>query len=395
MRLQIPDYIKNILDKLEQNGFESFIVGGAVRDLVMGSTPSDYDITTNASVLDIQKIFSRHFCTGIKHGTITVMEDSPPVEITTYRIDGKYMDNRRPSTVIFTDKLAEDLKRRDFTINALAYNPKIGLTDLFEGIADIKNKRIKCIGNARERFNEDALRILRAIRFAAALNFSIEETTLAEICKNKNLLNNISAERKRVELTKLLLCDNNLELLFSTGISNILIGNTKEEVIPRIKAMPKNVALRFAALLKNTADAEQILNNLKFDNKTKQRILNLINLKNTTIPTDETGIKRLLSEIGKDVFFDLMVLFGRQDVLKTTNDILLQKTPIFISDLAINGNDLKEIGINGCMTGHILSSLLDIVINNSTLNKKEILINIAKNTINDKNNSNDFNCKKM
>ena len=217
LKLNIPEYVKKVVNTLNENGFEAFVVGGAVRDAMLGQNPDDWDVTTNAPAQKTKECFHRHFDTGIKHGTITVLMDKKPVEVTTYRIDGEYKDNRRPESVAFTADIKEDLKRRDFTINSMAYNDQVGLMDLYGGAEDLKNKIIRCVGDADTRFNEDALRIMRAIRFAARLGFDIEEKTFESIKKNRYLLKNISAERIQAELVKMLETSDDLHLLFKSG----------------------------------------------------------------------------------------------------------------------------------------------------------------------------------
>ena len=222
----IPNDVRAILDTLKINGYEGYIVGGSVRDATMGTFPKDYDITTNALPEVITKIFYKTIPTGIKHGTITVMINAVGYEVTTYRIDGEYLDNRRPSGVTFVSSLEEDLARRDFTINALAYNAQDGLIDYFGGIRDLENKIIRAVGEPDKRFKEDALRMLRAIRFAASLDFDIEEKTMLAIKNNYNLISNISNERIRDELFKMLVSNNTtkaLKLLEETKLLQVIL----------------------------------------------------------------------------------------------------------------------------------------------------------------------------
>ncbi|MBP9988859.1 MAG: hypothetical protein KBT46_05100, partial [Ruminococcus sp.] len=215
MKTNCPDFINTAFKLLEESGFEAYAVGGCIRDSIMNKSPNDWDMTTSAKPEQIISVFSdyRTIPTGINHGTVTVLFDKNPVEITTMRIDGKYTDNRRPEKVFYTDKIEEDLSRRDFTVNAIAYNPRLGIIDPFKGCRDIKNKIITCVGNPDRRFNEDALRIIRALRFASTLSFEIEKNTADSIVKNKHLLNNIANERIRVELIKLLCGDNAEKIL--------------------------------------------------------------------------------------------------------------------------------------------------------------------------------------
>ena len=207
MKIKMPVQAQKIIKRLEEAGHEAYIVGGCVRDSILGKHPADWDITTSASPVEIKELFSYTIDTGIEHGTVTVMADHQPFEVTTYRVDGKYEDHRRPKEVHFTKSLEEDLLRRDFTINAMAYSDTKGLVDLYGGRADLEEGIIRCVGNASERFDEDALRILRALRFQAQLGFQIEEETKAAIRRQARFLKDISAERIRVELDKLLVSD--------------------------------------------------------------------------------------------------------------------------------------------------------------------------------------------
>lgn len=225
MIIHMPDKVKKIIQTLVDHGFEAYAVGGCVRDSILGRVPGDWDITTSAKPEQVKQLFRRTIDTGIEHGTVTIMIDKEGFEVTTYRIDGEYEDNRHPKNVEFTSNLVEDLKRRDFTINAMAYNDHEGIVDKFHGLGDIKTKVIRCVGNAEERFDEDALRILRAIRFAAQLDFTIEEDTQMAIEKKAELLRNISAERIRVELEKLLVSKHPEKLIhaYRLGITDIII----------------------------------------------------------------------------------------------------------------------------------------------------------------------------
>ena len=207
MRIQLPRKVEDIIEKIQAAGFEAYAVGGCIRDSILGREPDDWDITTSAKPEEVKKLFNRTIDTGIQHGTVTVMLDREGFEVTTYRIDGKYEDSRHPKDVTFTASLREDLRRRDFTINAMAYNEKDGLIDLYEGIQDIECGLIRCVGDARERFTEDALRMMRAVRFSAQLGYTIEENTKAAIKELAPTIRRISAERIQVELVKLMISD--------------------------------------------------------------------------------------------------------------------------------------------------------------------------------------------
>ena len=232
MKIDIPDKVDYIINKLIEHGYEAYAVGGCVRDSILGRIPGDWDITTSASPYEVKEIFRRTIDTGIQHGTVTIMIDKEGFEVTTYRLDGEYEDNRHPKQVEFTKSLEEDLKRRDFTINAMAYNRKDGMVDLFDGCGDLERKVIRCVGSPEERFQEDALRILRAVRFSAQLNFEIEAETKKAIIKKKPNLASISAERVREELNKLLLSayPNRLKVLYETGISDIVLPEFSQQM---------------------------------------------------------------------------------------------------------------------------------------------------------------------
>ena len=231
--MKIPSGVNTIIKTLYENGFEGFLVGGCVRDSILNRNPNDYDVTTNALPDDIIRIFEKTIPTGIKHGTVTVLLNKEPFEVTTYRIDGEYLNNRSPEEVTFVTNIKEDLARRDFTINAMAYNDEKGLVDFFNGRDDLKNKIIRCVGDADKRFNEDALRMLRAIRFCTQLDFEIEEKTLAAITNNSHLIKNISVERVADELNKCLLCNKPSKaflLLEKTGLLKYILPDLQETV---------------------------------------------------------------------------------------------------------------------------------------------------------------------
>lgn len=225
MVMEIPEKVEYIISTLTDSGFEAYAVGGCVRDTILGRIPGDWDITTSARPEQVKELFKRTIDTGIQHGTVTVMLDKEGFEVTTYRIDGEYEDSRHPKSVEFTTNLVEDLKRRDFTINAMAYNPKTGIVDVFDGIGDMERRLIRCVGRAEERFDEDALRMLRAVRFAGQLGFSIDEKTRKAVCQKAEALKNISAERIRAELTKLLVSDHPelLREVYETNISQAIL----------------------------------------------------------------------------------------------------------------------------------------------------------------------------
>lgn len=379
MKLKIPDYVKKVVDTLNKNGFEAFVVGGAVRDAMLGESPDDWDVTTNAVAQQTKECFDRHFDTGIKHGTITVIMDKKPVEVTTYRIDGKYRDNRRPETVYFTGDIKEDLKRRDFTINAMAYNDSVGLVDLYGGGEDMKNKLIRCVGDADTRFNEDALRIMRAIRFAARLGFEIEEKTFASIKKNRNLLKNISVERIQTELVKMLETSDDLSLFFKSGVGEVVLPEVCFENV-RLN-VPCDKELKLAALLYDVEDAGVIFKRLKFDNHTKNNVLKILECSRENIGNTDYQIKKMLNRYGEALFEKSLVLsecYGKN--MAYCKDIFnrVKMEAYLVKHLAVTGNDIIKLGITGTEIGRVMEKILDEVMKNPKLNSKEELLDIAK-----------------
>ncbi len=442
---EISNSAKFALNRLKSCGYEAYIVGGSVRDMHLLREVSDYDITTSAFPEEIKVAFfdERTVDTGIKHGTVTLVKDGESIEITSYRCESGYSDSRHPDKVTFTRNLKEDLLRRDFTVNALAYDGENTVVDLFSGREDIEKRVIRAIGNPEERFFEDALRILRAVRFSSVLGFDIEEKTKDAMIKSKHLLSKISRERIAVEVNKLLLGKN---------VKNAILENWEilAEIIPEISMMrgfdQKNkhhiydilthtavavesiepiVHLRLAALLHDTGKvltcstdeegshhfyghpkeservAERYLSEYKYDNFTKERVLLLIKVHDTVIEEDKVYIKKRLRRMGADAFFELLKLkradnlaqspeylrkehFDRVEAL--ANEVLTESQCFSLKDMAIGGNDLIEIGApRGRMIGEILNMLLDSVIEEKAENRKDILLNIAKKYLEDTN----------
>jgi len=388
------------LHTLESAGFKAFVVGGCVRDMLRGITPKDWDITTSALPAQVKILFPRTFDTGIDHGTVTVVQNRQPFEVTTYRIDGTYTDARRPDSVAFTTHIEEDLSRRDFTMNAIAYNPASGFADPFNGRADIERHIIRAVGNPTLRFGEDALRMLRAIRFAATLGFAIEGETLAAIGKQSSNLANISAERIRQEFTRLL-CGAYpaaFALLFDTGLMPYILQG-----IP----YPGDTALTQSRLnkllLKTSADSNPhlplaiffapfdnpalLLRAMRYDNKTVQAVTLYTQLLPHPIPNDRYEIKKTLRQMPPKsalAFFEnllmLQEVIGISDAMHLTalhqiaHDIHDKNECYHIKGLALNGNDLIARGIPaGKETGAALERLLNIVMRNPAKNQRDIL----------------------
>ncbi len=373
---------------LKKNGFEAYLVGGCVRDSILGRPFSDYDITTNAEPEIIKNIFReyRTIETGIKHGTVTVIIDQLPIEITTYRIDGDYTDNRRPDTVLFSKNIYDDLSRRDFTINAIAYNSEY--VDLFGGMEDIRNRIIRCVGDPSKRFSEDALRIMRALRFSSCLNFEIEEKTSQAILENRELLKNISGERIFTEFKKMLLGVNvsNVVNQYEKVFISIFKGENYSARTEYIKNCPLDVGVRLACFFANDLNYKNSIKKLKPDNKTKNRVCLSIQNKNLELLPDPISIKKHLRKYGKENLSDILHLKRAErqnieDIESCFKNILKNNECYCMEQLDINGNDILSLGICGKKIGDILNELLDKVIENKIENKKEVLIDYAKRSI--------------
>lgn len=440
MTMDMPKNVDTAINLLQSAGFEAYAVGGCVRDSLLGKTPNDWDITTSAKPEDMKSVFAEFHCidTGIKHGTVTVVIDGEPLEITTFRLDGEYEDNRHPKSVTFTSNLGADLGRRDFTVNAMAYSKMTGTVDLFGGQNDLKNKIIRCVGDPDKRFNEDALRILRALRFASALDFEIEEKTAQSLLKNRALLGNISEERIAKELLKLVCGKGAKQIL--TDFAPVLF-----EILPELQPMYKNshdnphhcydiyehtliavesidpeLTLRFAMLLHDCGKpavkkfdengvahfyghqrisaeiSAQILARLKVSNKFRDEILFLVsNHDRWELYENTEKMPRYLSKFGLDGVLNLLKVM-RADVLaqspeyryrldqiadaeETAKNLAAQKPCLSLSELQINGRTLMDIGIpQGRKLGAVLAQLLDEVIDGVTKNTQEALTTRAR-----------------
>ena len=391
--IPLPKEVRHILASLK----DAYVVGGCVRDSIMGIIPKDFDITTSALPSEIKSTFRRTIDTGIKHGTVTVVLNRTAYEVTTFRIDGKYQDGRRPESVSFATDIKEDLSRRDFTINAIAYNPNTGLIDPFGGVADINKKNIRCVGEPHQRFSEDALRMMRAIRFCAQLDFDIDPDTYAAISTMAGRLHLISMERIRDELTKILTSQNPeaLALLKDTGLwPNILrgvsfCGNLPVSCCGNLSASwfkncPKEPAMLYALL---SAD-EHLMRHLKFDNRTIKETATYTNRLDQHIPNSRYDIKVILNEIGPRQLNNLLTLKAIvqpqeathfEAIRDTCDDIIKSNECFSIADLAVTGGDLIASGIPpGEEIGRTLYALLDKVMADPTLNKKEVLVSLCR-----------------
>ncbi|MBE5948486.1 MAG: CCA tRNA nucleotidyltransferase [Lachnospiraceae bacterium] len=414
--VEIPKKVEYIIEELGNNGFEAFAVGGCVRDTILGRNPQDWDVTTSASPMDVKRIFKRTIDTGIQHGTVTVMLDKEGFEITTYRIDGEYEDSRHPKEVTFTTNLTEDLKRRDFTINAMAYNPKSGIVDEFGGIEDLNNKIIRCVGVAKERFMEDALRILRAVRFSAQLGFEIEAETREAAKELAPTLKKISRERIQSELSKLVVSPHpdyvkeldNLSLNENIFEDRIIIN---EYTLRMLLVVRNDKVLRWTALLQEESTAErakEILRGLKFDNYTINHVSRLTKWLRTEIAPDKASVRHAINQIGEDIFALLLEakkafyesmpylpvkagVYGIEEAEKADKLKLLEDVKglyesviengdcVSLKQLAVGGNDIIKAGLaKGQGIGELLEYLLDIVLDDPTENERENLLRRAK-----------------
>ena len=436
MRIQVPEKANQVISVLTEAGFEAYVVGGCVRDAILGRTASDWDITTNARPEQVKALFPRTVDTGLQHGTVTVLQGKEGFEVTTYRIDGEYLDGRHPEQVTFTPSLLEDLKRRDFTINAMAYNDKEGLVDAFDGLGDLERGQIRCVGNPGERFTEDALRILRAVRFSAQLGFGIEEKTRAALSEFAPRLSKVSAERIQTELVKLLVSPHPevFRTVWETGISAVIlpefdrcmeteqnnphhcwsVGEHTLHALPFVEAQK---TLRLAVLLHDigkpltrTTDAEgidhfyghaekgaelagRIMRRLKFDNDTRKRVVKLVQTHDDLqTGTTQRSVRRAVHRIGAEVFPDYLKV-RRADIMAQNPEvreeklgklaeveavyqrILEEQNCLSLKDLAVTGKDLIEVGIEpGPELGRILNELLELVIEHPEYNTKEYLL---------------------
>lgn len=435
IQIRLPEQVEFIMNVLQKEGYEAYAVGGCVRDAILNRVPEDWDITTSAMPEEIKKLFCRTFDTGIEHGTITVVIGTEHFELTTYRIDGKYEDNRHPKEVLFTGCLQEDLRRRDFTINAMAYNQKEGLVDVFGGQIDLEQGVIRCVGNAHERFSEDALRILRGLRFSAQLGFDIEEKTKEGMQKLAPTLKKISAERIQIELIKMLVSPRpqilreayrlnitkefleEFDLLmeteqetphhqYSVGEHTLCaLGNVRADKILRLvvlfhdmgkPAMKTKDEEGVAHFKKHAAQSEkitkQVLRRLKFDNDTLHKVSKLVLYHDYRTPAVPQNVRRAINKIGVELFpyylevrkADVLAqsMYERDEKLKNIEDtkniyeeIMRAGQCVSLKGLAINGSDLLESGMQpGKELGEALNRLLELVLEYPEMNNKEELL---------------------
>lgn len=437
MVISLPTKVQHIIKTIQDAGFEAYAVGGCVRDSILGRKPNDWDITTSAKPEQVKALFRRTIDTGIAHGTVTIMLEKEGFEVTTYRIDGEYEDSRHPKEVTFTSSLEEDLKRRDFTINAMAYNEAEGLIDCFGGMEDIKNQRIACVGNAGERFKEDALRIMRAVRFSAQLGYEIEERTQEAIRELAPTLEKISAERIQVELVKLVTSSHPDYIIkaYELGITKVIMPefdrcmetpqnhphhcySVGRHIVESMKAIEADKTLRLAMLFHDmgkpvvkSTDEEgidhfhghskvskemsvEILRRLKFDNDTINHVKRLAEFHdygNSIVP-DKRIVRRAVSRIGEDIFPALLKV-KKADMLAQSmymrkekeeilgkwitlyEQVVANKECVSLKTLAITGTDLIEQGMKpGKELGDTLKKCLELVIEDPECNTREYLL---------------------
>ncbi len=388
-RINAPKYVISVLERLERRGFEAYMVGGCVRDLVMGRRPCDWDVCTSALPEDVMAVFRRSHPTGLKHGTVTVISHGSPVEVTTFRSDGEYRDHRRPESVRFIADLNSDLERRDFTINALAMPLSGEIRDPFGGRHDIEKKLIRCVGDPEKRFDEDALRMLRAFRFSAVLGFGIAPATLSAIKSKAHLTEDLAKERVRTELEKILLSYSPQVIsdVIEYGLLRGIVADSSAKAeLYRLGGLPKNRTLRWAglcALLRSVgviSDTESFLTALRLDSAVIRNCSKGCAAVSEGAPKDTISWKRLLASNGMET---ALCAAAAADALFGTGNLRLLRSVIqsgecfSLRQLAVSGKDLKALGFQGTELGVALSSLLDHVIIYPADNKKELLLNLA------------------
>lgn len=438
--INIPKDVENVLNILTENGHKAYVVGGCVRDSLMGREPDDWDVTTDASPKRIKELFSsfRTVDTGIEHGTVLIVSGKTPVEATTFRIDGEYSDNRHPDSVTFTKHVEDDLARRDFTINAMAYNHKDGIIDPFGGKDDLENKIIRCVGDPDRRFNEDGLRIMRAVRFSSVLGFTVEEKTAESILKNENLLGSIAAERLTKELLKLLCGDNVYDVLTKfRSVIGVFIPELKLEfdfaqygkkhaydvwmhTVNTVSNIENDPVLRLTMLLHDTGKiathkldengnstfrnhaavggviAENILRRLKFSKEYINTVSFLVSVHDKEVPETRIQVKEYIRDLGEKNFIRLMKI-RRADksalskgytniadklvfAYSTFDEVMNNDEPYSLKQLAVDGNDLKKI-VPANEIGDTLNFLLETVIKYPEKNDRAILLELVRKSV--------------
>ena len=386
MQIAVPEYALNILDRLESHGFEAFVVGGCVRDSLLGVTPGDWDVCTAATPEEMRACFSgmRVIETGLKHGTLTVRSGGQNVEVTTYRLDGPYLDHRRPESVRFVRALEMDLMRRDFTVNAMAYSPKRGLVDRFGGQEDLARRLIRCVGEPRERFEEDALRLLRALRFAARFGFDIESGTALALREKASLMAAVAAERIFAEWKKLVTAPASRQIL--TEYADLFarwmpgLDTSRAAMLGYWDLLPARSDLRTALLCR---DPEALCAFLKTDGAFKKRVARLWECEGEPLPDSPVMVLRFLAACGEDTFSDRLDLARARgedaDMCLGHLHTAQQQGRVWrVRDMAVTGSDLTSLGFSGPALGEALNALLEAVMKGQVPNEKEALLAAAQ-----------------
>ena len=438
MKINLPDKVNFIIDTLNKHGFEGYAVGGCVRDSMLSRVPQDWDITTSAKPEQVKELFRHTIDTGIQHGTVTVMIDHEGFEVTTYRIDGEYEDARHPKEVQFTSNLLEDLKRRDFTINAMAYNEKDGLVDAFDGLGDLERGIVRCVGNPMERFSEDALRMLRAVRFAGQLGFTIDEQTKEAIKELAPTIAKVSAERIQIEMIKLMTAKypEEIRTAYETGLTKVFLPefdtmmetmqnnphhcySVGEHTIEALRQAPRDKVIRFTMLLHDVAKpickttdekgidhfyghpeksaelARNILRRLKFDNETTKRVCALVSCHDHMPKLQEKNVRKAIHKLGIEQYPALFAVkradmmaqseYKRSEKLSDVAEyerlyhkIIEEGQCLSIRELAVSGADLIAMGMEpGKKIGETLNYLLQEVLEHPEWNTKEKLLTMV------------------
>lgn len=440
MEIHIPTGARKIIARLEQHGYEAYIVGGCVRDSLMGKSPSDWDICTSARAEEMMALFEdkRVIPTGIQHGTLTILAEDGAYEVTTFRIDGEYLDHRHPKSVAFTRELAEDLSRRDFTINAMAWHPERGLIDLFGGVEDLRDRLVRAVGDPVQRFNEDGLRMLRMVRFATVLDFDYDPATYDAVRKQGHLLQYISKERIQVELNKILLAAHparGLEDLYTLGMypyiipmmchtvgfaqrggyhfldvfehSLLAVGVIAPELVLRLTMLLHDIGKPFVwdsseSLSYDRFDdhaavsaklAGKILRDLKYDNATRKDVVELIAHHNDILLPDPVNVRRALARLGEVqtrrlvqvkvadlIAHDLAgerekILALFAEISDVIDEVVARGDCTSVKALAIGGQDMMALGLSGRAIGQMLNAALELVLEKPKMNTRETLLN--------------------
>lgn len=443
MEIHIPTGARKIIARLEQHGYEAYIVGGCVRDSLMGKRPSDWDICTSARAEEMMALFEdkRVIPTGIQHGTLTILAEDGAYEVTTFRIDGEYLDHRHPKSVAFTRELAEDLSRRDFTINAMAWHPERGLIDLFGGVEDLRDRLVRAVGDPVQRFNEDGLRMLRMVRFATVLDFDYDPATYDAVRKQGHLLQYISKERIQVELNKILLAAHparGLEDLYTLGMypyiipmmchtvgfaqrgghhfldvfehSLLAVGVIAPELVLRLTMLLHDIGKPFVwdsseSLSYDRFDdhaavsaklAGKILRDLKYDNATRKDVVELIAHHNDILLPDPVNVRRALARLGEVqtrrlvqvkvadlIAHDLAgerekILALFAEISDVIDEVVARGDCTSVKALAIGGQDMMALGLSGRAIGQMLNAALELVLEKPEMNTRETLLNWAR-----------------